>query len=250
MIGMRLAALSLALVALTSACSNPRCWHSDGSEGECTSGHPRVKSQAELEADAKRRDTKALAANEEPCAAGDPSACDIVAPIKESRNAPAKEIETAYAVACSSNRKFTKWDRNSSCRKAGEYAERPGGGGRGAALQRFTRGCVRYDAVACVNAARIDPSQAVAYTTEACRLDHRDSCVDVVKNHADSTHPEHRDFMVLGCMHSIDDACDLLGRLEVIAREREVGNAIGGFAECKQGERNACIRLGEDAARR
>ncbi len=139
-----LGALAVVLL-LTSACSNPKCWTHDSweVEGGCHvfSGSPRSRPEAESEAEARKTEHALLATNKTRCTAGDPRACGVVADIEESMNVPAKEIEARYTTACVGDQRA----RNTWCRKAGEYAMRPGGDGTAAAIERFTLGCALHD---------------------------------------------------------------------------------------------------------
>jgi hypothetical protein len=244
---MQLGALALAVVAITAGCSNPRCWTHDSSEveGGCHvfpgAHRPREKTPAEREAEAREAERANLALYERPCVAGDPRACTIVAPIKESMSAPAEEVEAMYATACYGTQSITPRGPHVSCRKAGEYARRRGPKGMTAAIQRYTIACEGEDAVACATLARLVPAEAVAHLRTACALNHHDSCVALVKRHADPEHSDHRAFMALGCRRKIDDACDLLGRFETITKGRASVDAA-----CAQGERRACIQVGRE----
>src|SRR5262249_17722747 len=98
----------------------------------------------------------------------------------------------------------------------------------------------RKDGIACAKGARIDSAHGVALATEACRLNHHEACVAVVKRFMDPANPQHREYMELGCKQKIDDACDKLGRLEIAAHTTSNSG-------CEQGERNACIQVGRNA---
>ena len=231
---------------LASACSNPKCWTHDPSEvqGGCHvfSGSSRSRPKPAPEPEPPDHHARLLE-NEGPCAVGKPYACGIVADAKEAmKRAPAEEIEANYTTACLGDQRVVPSAPVHWCRKAGDYALQRRD--EAIAIERFKLGCTLHDKFACVRAARVDRTHADEHLIAACRLDHHESCVTVVKRHADPANREHREIMMLGCKHRIDDACALLGKLA--ATDGEVAEATS----CKQDDRNACISIGRDAVNR
>lgn len=223
-------------LVFAGGCSNPRCWTHDSweVEGGCHVFGGSSRSRA------PETPQEIVTANERACAAQNPTACGTTAEALETLRAPAKDIEAKYTVACAGDNPSKHW-----CLKAGTYALQRGDG-EAAALELFMRGCAIQDGSACARAATLDLIHADALITTACRFHDVDSCVTLVSIHADPTDPDHREAMVLGCKHSLDDACRRLGRFDAVRNDDQHDAAT----DCKRGDPRACIKLGRAAAAR
>jgi hypothetical protein len=223
---------ALVLAVGSMACSDPRCWTSGdasnlvctmfpksngGSGGRRSDPEKQRKEEERLRKDYTRR-----------CAVGEPVPCGAIADFYErdawapARAQPPATIEAAYAVACLGKVRLTAVG-NSPCQKSGGYAERRGVAGGAAALQRYAVGCSLDEGRSCLAAARLDPARELEFMEVACRLEHPQGCIRAAQIYSDPTSAHHdtvraRTMIVDGCKRSIDELCEMLGKLEVETR--------------------------------